>query len=285
MCVSALKRCFYEYNLNLRSDLDIFQWEYLFALTCKSIATRPICRGSKGEYFTPQKVLQLLNKTGSMNEDTELPLPVARTDDLQVKLEQVGERLISLRKELSYYLLSAAILPAIQDEEVRSQQTRRRGNDLQLNLGSICFCPILFESHFNTTKALIRLLRINDDHSGGLFQKTGPLNKNSFVHRNFGDLYFITAGQGPMTANGWLPTFNFQDILQGEDLSLTEEFSNQNSALEFFDKEGSTVQEDPDEQEFFVDVSRKCQPPPETEPELPKSRYGRTLRPPDFYQA
>ena len=121
MCVSALKRCFYEYNLNLRSDLDIFQWEYLFALTCKSIATRPICRGSKGEYFTPQKVLQLLNKTGSMNEEPELPLPVARTDELQVKLEQVGERLISLRKELSYYLLSAAILPAIQDEEVRSQ--------------------------------------------------------------------------------------------------------------------------------------------------------------------
>ena len=88
-----------------------------------------------------------------------------------------------------------------------------------------------------------------------------------------------------MPANYWLPTFNFQDILQGEDLSLTEDFSNQNSALEFFDKEGSTVQEDPDEQEFFVDVSRKCQPPPETEPELPKSRYGRTLRPPDFYQA
>ena len=90
-----------------------------------------------------------------------------------------------------------------------------------------------------------------------------------------------------MPANDWLPTFNFQDILQGEDLSLTEYFSNQNSALEFFDKEGSTVQEDPDEQEFFVDVSRKCQPPPqaETEPELPKSRFGRTLRPPTFYQA
>ena len=90
-----------------------------------------------------------------------------------------------------------------------------------------------------------------------------------------------------MTATGWLPTFNFQDILQGEDLSLTEEFPNQNSALEFFDEQGSTVQEDQDEQEFFVDVSRKCQPPPEAEkePELPRSRYGRTLRPPDFYQA
>ena len=90
-----------------------------------------------------------------------------------------------------------------------------------------------------------------------------------------------------MPANDWLPTFNFQDILQGEDLSLTEGFSNQNSALEFFDKEGSSVLEDPDEQEFYVDVSKKCQPPPqaETEPELPKSRYGRTLRPPTFYQA
>ena len=90
-----------------------------------------------------------------------------------------------------------------------------------------------------------------------------------------------------MPNNDWLPTFSFQDILQGEDLSLTEDFSNQNSALEFFDKEGSSVLEDQDEQEFYVDVSRKCQPPPqaETEPELPKSRYGRTLRPPDFYQA
>ena len=90
-----------------------------------------------------------------------------------------------------------------------------------------------------------------------------------------------------MPANDWLPTFNFQDILQGEDLSLTEDFSNQNSALEFFDKEGSSVLEDQDEQEFYVDVSKRCQPPPqaETEPELPKSRYGRTLRPPDFYQA
>ena len=90
-----------------------------------------------------------------------------------------------------------------------------------------------------------------------------------------------------MTANGWLPTFNFQDILQGEDLSLTEEFSNQNSALEFFDKEGSSVLEDQDEQEFYVDVSKKCQPPPqaETEPELPRSRFGRTLKPPTFYQA
>ena len=90
-----------------------------------------------------------------------------------------------------------------------------------------------------------------------------------------------------MTATSWLPTFNFQDVLQGEDLSLTENFSDQNSALEFFDEQGSTVQEDQNEQEFFVDVSRKCQPPPEAEkePELPRSRYGRTLRPPDFYQA
>jgi hypothetical protein len=222
-----------------------------------------------------------------MNEDTELPLPVARTDDLQTKLERVGERLISIRNELSYYLLSAAILPSIQDEEVRSQQIRRRENDLQLNLGSICFCPILFAAHFNTTKALIRLLRINDDHSGGLFQKCGPLNKNSFISRNFGDVYFITAGQGPMTATCWLPTFNFQDILQGEDLSLTENFSDQDSALKFFEEQGSTVQDDQDGQEFFVDVSRKCQPPPEAEkePELPRSRYGRTLRPPDFYKA
>ena len=90
-----------------------------------------------------------------------------------------------------------------------------------------------------------------------------------------------------MPANDWLPTFNFQDILQGEDLSLTEDFSNQNSALEFFDKEGSSVLEDQDEQQFYVDVSKKCQLPPqaETEPELPKSRFGRTLRPPTFYQA
>ena len=287
MCVSALKRVFYEYNLNLRSELDIYQWEYLFALTCKSIATRPICRGSKGEYFTPQKVLQLLNQTGSMNVEPEFPPPVARTDELQVKLEQAGERLISLRGELSFYLLSAAILPAIRDEEVRTQRTRRRGNDLQLDVGCICLCPILFASHFNTTKALIRLLRINDDHNGGLFQKTGPLSKNSFVSRNFGDLFFITSGQGPMPTNDWLPTFSFQDILQGEDLSLTEDFSNQNSALEFFDKEGSSVLEDQEDQEFYVDVSKRCQPPPqpETEPELPKSRFGRTLKPPTFYQA
>ena len=90
-----------------------------------------------------------------------------------------------------------------------------------------------------------------------------------------------------MPANDWLPTFSFQDILQGEDLSLTEDFSNQNSALEFFDKEGSSVLEDQDEQELYVDVSKKCQPPPqaEPEPELPKSRFGRTLRPPTFYQA
>ena len=90
-----------------------------------------------------------------------------------------------------------------------------------------------------------------------------------------------------MPTNDWLPTFSFLDILQGEDLTMTEDFSNQNSALEFFDKEGSSVLEDQDEQEFYVDVSKKCQPPPqaETEPELPKSRYGRTLRPPDFYQA
>ena len=89
-----------------------------------------------------------------------------------------------------------------------------------------------------------------------------------------------------MSTTCWMPTFNFQDVLQEEDLSLTENFSDQNSALEFFDEQGSTVQED-QEQEFFVDVSRKCQPPPEAEkePELPRSRYGRTLRPPDFYEA
>ena len=55
-----------------------------------------------------------------------------------------------------------------------------------------------------------------------------------------------------MTATGWLPTFNFQDVLQGEDLSLTENFSDQNSALEFFDEQGSTVQEDQDEQELWT---------------------------------
>ena len=116
-----------------------------------------------------------------MDIEPEFPPPIARTDELQVKLEQAGERLISLRSELSYYLLSAAILPAIQDEEVRTQRTRRRGNDLQLDVGCICLCPTLFASHFNTTKALIRLLRINDDHNGGLFQKTGPLSKNLFL--------------------------------------------------------------------------------------------------------
>ena len=91
-----------------------------------------------------------------------------------------------------------------------------------------------------------------------------------------------------MPTNDWLPTFSFQDILQGEDLSLTEDFSNQNSALEFFEKEGSSVLENQKDQEtFYVDVSKRCQPPPqpETEPELPKSRFGRTLKPPSFYQA
>ena len=137
MCVSALKRVFYEYNLNLQSELDIFQWQYLFALTSKSVATRPICRGSKGEFFTPQKILQLLNQAGSMDTKPEFPPPIARTDELQIKLEQAGEKLLSLRSELSYYLLSATILPAIQDEEVRTQRTRRRGNDLQLTVGCI----------------------------------------------------------------------------------------------------------------------------------------------------
>ena len=51
-----------------------------------------------------------------------------------------------------------------------------------------------------------------------------------------------------MPTNDWLPTFSFQDILQGEDLTLTEDFSNQNSALEFFEKEGSSVLEDQEDQ-------------------------------------
>ena len=99
-----------------------------------------------------------------METEPEFPPPIARTDDLQMKLEQAGERLLHLRTELSYYLLTSAILPAIQDEEVRAQRIRRRGNDLQLTVGCVCLCPSLFASHFNTTRALIKLLKINDDH-------------------------------------------------------------------------------------------------------------------------
>ena len=157
MCVSALKRVFYEYNLNLHSELDIFQWQYLFALTCKSIATRPICRGSKGEYFTPQKVLQLLNQAGSMDIEPEFPPPIARTDELQVKLEQAGERLISLRSELSYYLLSATILPAIQDErssnsEDQAQRQRSSvGCGLHLPLSDPFCVPLQHHQGLNPT--------------------------------------------------------------------------------------------------------------------------------------
>ena len=91
-----------------------------------------------------------------------------------------------------------------------------------------------------------------------------------------------------MPSNDWIPTFSFQGILKGENLTMTENFSNQESALEFLEKEGPPVIKSQDNQEtFYVDVSKKCQPPPqpEPEPELPKSRFGRTLKPPSFYQA
>ena len=270
---------------HVETRLFRIQFKYLFALASKSVATRPICRSTNGGYFTPQKILQLLNQTGSMETEPEFPPPIARTDDLQMKLEQAGERLLHLRTELSYYLLTSAILPAIQDEEVRAQRIRRRGNDLQLTVGCVCLCPSLFASHFNTTKALIKLLKINDDHDGGLFQKTGKLTKNSFVSRNFADLFFITSGDGPLPSNDWIPTFSFQDILREESLEMTENFSGQQSALEYLEKEGLPDLENKDKEEpFYVDVSKKCQPPPLPE-QAPKSRFGRTLKPPSFYQS
>ena len=88
-----------------------------------------------------------------------------------------------------------------------------------------------------------------------------------------------------MPSNAWVPTFNFQGILKGENLTMTKNFSGQESALEYLEKEGPPVIENQDHEEtFYVDVSKECQPPPQPE-EPPKSRFGRTLKPPTFYQA
>ena len=91
-------------QFNLQSELDIHQWMYLFALASKSVATRPIARSSSGAFFTPQKVLQLLSQAGSMELDPEFCPPIARSDDLQVRLEKAGSHLLQMRKELSFYL-------------------------------------------------------------------------------------------------------------------------------------------------------------------------------------
>ena len=91
-----------------------------------------------------------------------------------------------------------------------------------------------------------------------------------------------------MPSNDWVPTFSFQGILKEENLTMTENFSGQESALEYLEKEVPPVIESQDNEEtFHVDVSKKCQPPPqpEPEPEPPKSRFGRTLKPSSFYQA
>ena len=88
-----------------------------------------------------------------------------------------------------------------------------------------------------------------------------------------------------MPSNDWVPTFSFQGILKEENLTKTENFSGQESALEYLEKEGPPEVESKDNEEtFYVDVSKKCQPPPLPE-EAPKSRFGRTLKPPSFYQA
>ena len=88
-----------------------------------------------------------------------------------------------------------------------------------------------------------------------------------------------------MPSNDWVPTLSFQGILKGEDLTMTENFSGQESALEYLEKEGPPEVESKDNEEtFYVDVSKECQPPPQPE-EPHKSRFGRTLKPPTFYQA
>ena len=165
------------------------------------------------------------------------------------------------------------------------ERIKRRGDDLQLSPGSVFLCPHLFSSSFNTTKSITKLLEVNDDGSGGVFQKTDKLTRNSFLSRSFSDLYFITAGADPLPPSPWIPTFSFRDILKDEPVELTEGFPGQESSLALLEKEGCPAMEDKDqEDQFYVDVSKTCEPPPLPE-EAPKRRFGRTLRAPQFYQA
>ena len=92
-------------------------------------------------------------------------------------------------------------------------------------------------------------------------------------------------GAEPLPPSPWIPTFNFRNILKEEPVELTESFPGQDSSLAFLEKEGRPAVEDKDHEDpFFVDVSKTCEPPPLPE-NAPKSRFGRTLKPPNFYQA
>ena len=138
------------------------------------------------------------------------------------------------------------------------EKVKRRTKASQIHLSDIFLCPVLLSKTFHTSRSLLRLVYKNDAGTGGVFVKTGKIQKDKLVSRDFSYLYYVCEGtRDAILSEAWRPTFNicdtFQKITPNNDLCFGN--PEEQEITEFLD-----IQADP-EMQYDLLMGNEPEPP------------------------
>ena len=299
--VSSLKKTLAAINKKVGSTLDVFEWNYIFRMVEKSILTRPLGISATGRIYTAQCLLSLLGQTLEQNEDLLIPEPEAKSDVAIENLSQLEERLKRLRKEIGFILADCLLNNSIFEDIVREEKVKIRKRASEVATGDVFFCPKIFQTHFNSSQSLIKLIRMGDAKTSGVFTKTGKPGVSKYLTRDFSDIYFICEGNRDYVfENDWKPSFRLGAIFK-ENLSENEHMqfdpNPQQEEIEECLKKQKEVENNYDEYIGSQHLSVGQREPEEgqerpwtgktpqvdADERVTRTRYGRTVKKTNFY--
>ena len=309
--VDTFKGILARHNSTIHTALDFQEWTYIFSLVEKSCSTRPLAKSATGRLWTAQDFLRLLSQRGDLlNQPFLSPAPTA--PEVIARFEEVEQQLLQLRETLAPILIELAIKPALHIDPVKGEKVKRRHDQSEVTLGSIFFCPRLFQRTFRTSSSLLKLVKVGTSQTTGLFLKPtrGKHKPSDFVTRGLEALHLVTTDHGAVTfgSENYTPEFSFKSLLQGEDMEalihfeeptedelrdlepdillvdsdLVEGHSSLGVIREEDEGQARELQEEEVEGESEGDKGEALNGEKESEPEVPRfSRKGRRIRKPE----
>ena len=314
--VDNFKGILARHNSTIHTALDFQEWNYIFSLVEKSCSTRPLAKSATGRLWTAQDFLRLLSQRGDLlNKPFLSPAPTA--PEVIARFEEVEQQLLQLRETLAPILIELAVKPALHIDPVKGEKVKRRHDQSEVTLGSIFFCPRLFQKTFHTSSSLLKLVKVGKSQTTGLFLKPtrGKHRSSDFVTRGIEALHLVTTNPGSVTFGSeistpekYTPEFSFNSLLQGEnmealihfeeptedelrdlepdillvDSDLVEGHSSLGVIREEDEGQARELQEEEVEGEAEEDKGEAFNGEKEPEPEVPRfSRKGRRIRKPE----
>ena len=218
--VATVKEVIRGHGRSMRAPLTIFQWEFLWSQIILCIASRPIHSSKDGKLYTAMSLLSAMGQCGQHFGDDQLQYDTEGDDEVSERLKEAEEDMMKIKEEVSDVLLQVMIEPSYLNQQTRKEEMKRRDSAESAQLNTVYFCPRLFQKTCNFTGSLLRLCRIGLSRQHGLFQKTGPIKKSSFVTRALHDLYLIALPDTDQVLGGdiWLPTWNLKKAKESYNL-------------------------------------------------------------------